>query len=103
MLARFWINNVSSICNLPVCMRTMTQTKAAAYIDTMAQYLKDLIILHPETVIARITTCPCIFPPSFVCSALCALGVFPFVRLIGQITTSSPVTIKSVSHFDAPQ
>jgi hypothetical protein len=84
-----------------VCMRTMTQTRATAYLDAMAQYLKDLIILHPETsyhpnhhMSMHLPHFLHLFGP--VHSWWC----FPFERLIGQIQRLLS-TIKSVSHFDA--
>jgi len=83
-------------------MRTMTQTRATAYINTMAQYLKDLIILHPETkLFARITTCPCIFPLLRLVWPCAFLVVFPIRVSYWPEYNVSSVTIKSVSHFDA--
>jgi hypothetical protein len=69
-----------------VCMRTMTQTRATAYIDTMAQYLKDLIILHPETSY-RPNHHMSMHLPHFLrlFGPVRSWWCFPFERLIGQI------------------
>lgn len=68
------------------CMRTMTQTRATAYIDAMAQYLKDLIILHPETSY-RPNHHMSMHLPHFLrlFGPVRSWWCFPFERLIGQI------------------
>jgi hypothetical protein len=68
------------------CMRTMTHTRATAYINTMAQYLKDLIIIHPQTSY-RPNHHMSMHLPHFLrlFGPVRSWWCFPFERLIGQI------------------
>jgi hypothetical protein len=69
-----------------VCMRTMTQTRATAYINCMAQYLKDMAVLHPG-VAYRPNHHMSMHLPHFLrlFGPVRSWWCFPFERLIGQI------------------
>jgi hypothetical protein len=68
------------------CMRTMTQTRASAYMDCMTGYLKDLVIIHPETNY-RPNHHMSMHLPYFLrlFGPVRSWWCFPFERLIGQI------------------
>jgi hypothetical protein len=68
------------------CMRTMTQTRSAAYLKYMAQYIEDLIIIHPQ-INHRPNHHMSMHLPHFfrLFGPVRSWWCFPFERLIGQI------------------
>jgi hypothetical protein len=71
---------------LLVCMRTMTKSRSTAYLDYMAQYLKDLASIHPD-INYRPSDHMSMHLPHFLClfGPVRSWWCFPFERLIGQI------------------
>jgi hypothetical protein len=68
------------------CMRTMTQEKAAAYLECMVCYIRDLKVLHPHAthrtnhhMAIHVYDFLLLFGPVY------SWWCFPFERLIGQL------------------
>jgi len=68
------------------CMRTMTHMRATAYLNCMTQYMKDLVIIHPN-INYRPNHHMSLHLPHFLrlFGPVRSWWCFPFERLIGQI------------------